>query len=55
MKSNKKMYLWLAVVSDLFAAGLAWTFFYVFRKSEIETAKFGKVIPIEFNNNLVRY
>ncbi len=45
------MYLWLSVLCDLFAAGMAWTVFYAFRKSEIETAKFGKVIPVEFNDS----
>jgi len=51
MQSNKKVYVTLSVFSDLLAAGLAWTTFYAFRKSEIETAKFGKVIPIEFNDS----
>ena len=45
------MYLWLSVLCDLIAAGLAWTVFYAFRKSEIETTKFGKVIPVEFNDS----
>jgi exopolysaccharide biosynthesis polyprenyl glycosylphosphotransferase len=51
MPSNKRIFLWLSVTSDLFAAGLAWTVFYAFRKSEIETTKFGVVIPIEFNDS----
>jgi FlaA1/EpsC-like NDP-sugar epimerase len=51
MQSNKKMYLWLSVLFDLISAGLAWTFFYTFRKSEIESTKFGVDVPVEFNES----
>lgn len=50
MQLNKKTYIWLLVFFDILAAALSWTLFYIFRKSEIESAKFGFNIPIEFNH-----
>ncbi len=50
MRANKRLYQILSVVFDLFSAVLAWTIFYYFRKAEIETIKFGKVIPVEFTS-----
>ena len=51
MFTGKRLYIWLAVMADLLSAGAAWTLFYIFRKSQIETTKFGKIIPVEFNTN----
>lgn len=37
------------IVSDLIAAAVSWTIFFVFRKKYIEPQKFGYEIPIEFD------
>ena len=51
MKSKKVLYIWLSILCDLLSAAVAWTFFYSFRKSEIESTKFGVIIPVEYNDN----
>lgn len=38
------------IIADLISAASAWTLFYIFRKLYIETQKFGKPIPVIFDN-----
>ncbi len=47
---NKKLQVLKYLIADISAAMLAWTLFYTFRKLYIETAKFGKPIPLNFDN-----
>jgi exopolysaccharide biosynthesis polyprenyl glycosylphosphotransferase len=47
---NKKLQVLKYLIADTSAAMLAWTLFYTFRKLYIETAKFGKPIPLNFDN-----
>lgn len=46
---NKKLQVLKYLFADLASACFAWTFFYVFRKQYIETAKYGKEVPLEFD------
>ena len=46
---NKKLQIFLHVATDFLTAGCAWSLFYIFRKSYIETQKFGQKIPLEFD------
>lgn len=39
------------VLSDLFSAAIAWTLFFIYRKTYIEPLKFGHDIPVEFNSS----
>lgn len=47
---NKKLQVLKYLIADLFSATTAWTLFYIFRKLYIEPEKFGKPIPLEFDN-----
>ncbi|MES2593186.1 MAG: sugar transferase [Bacteroidota bacterium] len=47
---NKKLQVLKYIIADLFSATAAWTLFYIFRKLYIEPAKFGKPVPIEFED-----
>lgn len=44
---NKKLHSFKYLFSDLLASTLAWTLFYIFRKTYIEPQKFGYEIPFE--------
>lgn len=46
---NKKKQVAKYLVSDLLAAGISWTLFFIFRKVYIEPLKFGYDIPIQFS------
>ena len=46
---NKKLQVFKYLLADLASACSAWTFFYVFRKQYIETEKYGKEVPLEFD------
>lgn len=48
---NKKLQIFKYVFLDVLAAILAWTLFFIFRKTFIEPIKFGYEIPLSFNNN----
>lgn len=48
---NKKLQVLKYLIADLASACLAWSLFYAFRKQYIETAKFGKEIPLEFDSH----
>lgn len=48
---NRRFQLIKYVSSDLLAAALAWTLFYIYRKKYIEPLKFGYEIPIEFGTS----
>ncbi len=45
---NKKLQVLKYLFADLFSASSAWTLFYIFRKLYIEPEKYGKPIPITF-------
>jgi exopolysaccharide biosynthesis polyprenyl glycosylphosphotransferase len=47
---NKKLQVLKYIIADLFSATVAWTLFYIFRKLYIEPEKFGKPIPLVFDN-----
>jgi exopolysaccharide biosynthesis polyprenyl glycosylphosphotransferase len=46
---NKYIQVLKYLISDVIAAGLAWVFFYSYRKQTIESAKFGIEIPVEYD------
>ena len=46
---NRKLQAFKYIVSDVFTAALAWTLFYIFRKTYIEPQKFGIPVDLEFN------
>jgi len=46
---SKKLWLLISVLSDALSACLAWALFYAFRKTYVESLKFGEQIPLEFN------
>jgi len=48
---NKKLQIFRYVFLDIFAAILAWTLFFIFRKKFIEPIKFGHEIPLTFDDN----
>lgn len=48
---NKKLQVFKYVFLDVVAAILAWTLFFIFRKTYIEPAKYGYEIPLSFNDN----
>lgn len=47
---SKRIWLTIAVFADALSASVAWTLFYVFRKTYVESAKFGEAVPLEFNH-----
>jgi exopolysaccharide biosynthesis polyprenyl glycosylphosphotransferase len=46
---NKKIQASRYLAFDILSASLAWTLFYIFRKTIIESQKFGYSVPLEFN------
>ena len=50
---NKKLQVLKYLFADLFSATTAWTLFYIFRKLYIEPEKFGKPVPLEFDNQFI--
>lgn len=46
---NKKLQVLKYLTADILSATIAWTLFYIFRKLYIETEKFGKPIPVTFD------
>jgi exopolysaccharide biosynthesis polyprenyl glycosylphosphotransferase len=46
---NKKLQVLKYLIADVTAATLAWSLFFTFRKLYIETAKFGKPVPLIFD------
>ncbi len=46
---NKKIQVIKYILSDLFAAAIAWTLFYIYRKVYIEPEKFHKIVPVIFD------
>jgi exopolysaccharide biosynthesis polyprenyl glycosylphosphotransferase len=48
---NKKLQVFKYVFADILSAIISWTLFYSFRKLYIESEKFGKSIPIIFDNH----
>jgi exopolysaccharide biosynthesis polyprenyl glycosylphosphotransferase len=46
---NKQLQVLKYLIADFLSAGAAWTLFYIFRKLYIETEKFGKPIPVTFD------
>ncbi len=48
---NKRAQVVKYVVADVFAAAIAWTLFYLFRKLYMEPAKFHYKVPVTFDNN----
>lgn len=47
---NKKLQVFKYLLADIFSAVLAWSLLFAFRKLYIETAKFGKPVPLIFDN-----
>lgn len=47
---NKNRFAWVFAVMDFLTMAVAWTAFYVYRKTYIEPVKFGYQIPIEFGS-----
>nr|MBP7450313.1 sugar transferase [Flavobacteriales bacterium] len=41
------------VAADLVGSALAWTLFYIYRKLYLEPIKFGREVPLEFDNNFL--
>jgi exopolysaccharide biosynthesis polyprenyl glycosylphosphotransferase len=52
-KRNKRRQVFKYAISDFFAALLAWTLLYIYRKKNIESIKFGIDIPIEFDQSFI--
>jgi len=50
---NKKLQVFKYLFADFIAATAAWTLFYTFRKLYIETQKFGKPIPLIFDDQFL--
>ena len=48
---NKKRQTLKYIVLDVLAAAIAWTLFFVYRKTYLEPLKFGYEIPISFDQN----
>lgn len=46
---NKKLQVLKYLIADISAAMLAWALFFTFRKIYIETAKFGKPVPVVYD------
>lgn len=46
---NKKLQVSKYLIADITAATLAWSLFFIFRKIYIETEKFGKPVPLVFD------
>lgn len=46
---NKKIQAFKYLLSDLFSSAISWTLFFIFRKTFIESQKYGFKIPIQFN------
>ncbi len=46
---NKRFQVLKYLIADFLSATAAWTLFYIFRKLYIETEKFGKPIPVTFD------
>jgi exopolysaccharide biosynthesis polyprenyl glycosylphosphotransferase len=46
---NKPLQVLKYLLADLFSAATAWALFYVFRKTIIESEKFGKKVPVVFD------
>jgi exopolysaccharide biosynthesis polyprenyl glycosylphosphotransferase len=51
---NKKLQVLKYITADVFSAVSAWTFFYCFRKLYIESEKYGKNVPVIFDDNFSR-
>ncbi|MGZ3836740.1 MAG: sugar transferase, partial [Mucilaginibacter sp.] len=47
---NKRLQVLRYLLADIIAAMLAWALFFTFRKLYIETAKYGKPVPLTFDN-----
>ena len=47
---NKQLQVLKYLIADISAAMLSWTLFYMFRKLYIETAKYGRPIPLNFDS-----
>jgi len=48
---NKKLHVFRYIFFDVIAASLAWALFFTYRKTYIEPLKFGKDIPLTFDEN----
>lgn len=48
---NKRLQVAKYIILDIISSAIAWTIFFVFRKTYIEPIKFGYKLPIEFDNN----
>jgi len=46
---NKYKQLFKYLVSDFLSAAAAWTFFFIYRKTQVEPEKFGYTPPLQFN------
>ncbi len=46
---NKRKQILLYVAADLLATGLAWTFFFLFRKAYIDPLKYHHAVPVELD------
>ncbi len=47
---NKTLQTFKHIMADLFAASLAWSAFYIYRKVYIEPLKYGHAVPLIFDN-----
>ncbi len=47
---NKRLQVLKYLIADFSSAVLAWTLFYIFRKLYIEPEKFGKAVPVSFED-----
>jgi exopolysaccharide biosynthesis polyprenyl glycosylphosphotransferase len=48
---NKRLQVFKYVIADLLAATLSWTLFFRYRKLYLEPIKFGKSVPLKFDEN----
>lgn len=48
---NKQLQVFKYILSDVIAAGAAWTLLFIYRKKVLETEHFGYAIDVEFDDN----
>ncbi|MCO6499939.1 MAG: sugar transferase [Vicingus serpentipes] len=51
---NKALQIFKYIFLDALSAAIAWTFFFVFRKTYLESIKYGYDIPIDFDANFYK-
>ncbi|HRF81280.1 MAG TPA: sugar transferase, partial [Flavobacteriales bacterium] len=52
--TNRRNLVARYVLADLIGSATAWTLFYLYRKTVLEPAKFGHIVPVEFDTNYIK-